>query len=618
MENDYKLKMDRNNTIGFLLIMLILGGSFFLMQPSEQEIQQEQALQDSLKRVREGLPPLSDSLQAQQPQTADLNEIDSAVFAQPFGSAIYGDEKLVTLENEYLIAKFSNKGGRIKSVELKDLENYNGGPLMLFEGDHNKFGLEFNIPGRNVVTNEMYFEAIGDGATVSGDQQHTLTMRLRYNDTQHIDYVYTIKGNSYNIGLDIKTTGIHNVLDVNSKTVRLNWETTLTQKEKNISSERERSTIFYQEGGGDITDLSSSSDDREQPKGNLNWIAFKQHYFSNILVSKSGFTNADLSVSYPANDSIVKLYKAVSELDLAGRDQQYSFDFFFGPNKYKTLRAEEKGFENIINMGWGPMGWINRFITVPVFDFLDGFHMSYGIVILILTLLLKGALFPLTYKSYVSMAKMRVLKPELDEIKEKVGQDNPMLLQQEQMKLYKKAGVNPLGGCLPLLLQMPFTIAFFFFFPNLFELRGESFLWVKDLSTYDSPISFPPLLFGFDHISMMCVLMTVTTVLTTWYNNTTSGVTGQMKYIGYVMPFVFFFVLNNFPAGLNYYYFLSAVFTFLIQVMIRQFFINDEKILAKIEENKKKPESAKKKSSFQQRMEEMMRQQQAAQQKKGK
>ena len=215
------------------------------------------------------------------------------------------------------------------------------------------------------------------------------------------------------------------------------------------------------------------------------------------------------------------------------------------------------------------------------------------------------------------MAKMRVLKPQLDEIKEKIGDDNPMLLQQEQMKLYKQVGVNPLGGCLPMLLQMPFTLAFFFFFPNLFELRGQSFLWMNDLSTFDAAITFNPI-FGIGHISLMCVLMTITTLLTTWYNNATAGATAnnQMKYIGYIMPLMFFFVLNSFPAGLNYYYFLGAVFTFLTQVLIRST-IDDDTILAKLEENKKNPK-AKKKSSFQMRMEEMMRQQQAAQQNKKK
>jgi len=283
-------------------------------------------------------------------------------------------------------------------------------------------------------------------------------------------------------------------------------------------------------------------------------------------------------------------------------------EFFFGPNKFSILKDQGYELEKQINLGWGPMKWINRFVTLPVFNFLEDFNWSYGLIILVLTLLLKLVLSPLSYKSYVSMAKMRVLKPEMDEIKAKIGDDNATLLQQEYMKLYKQAGVNPMGGCIPMLLQMPFTIAFFFFFPNLFELRGESFLWMTDLSTYDSILNFPPI-FGIGHISLMCILMTLATLLSTWYNNSVSGVTGQMKYIGYAMPIMFFFVLNSFPAGLTYYYFLSSVLTFGQQVVIRGM-INDDKIHAIIESNKKKPETAKKKSKFQQRMDDYMREQQ--------
>ncbi|MGO3653662.1 MAG: membrane protein insertase YidC, partial [Sphingobacterium sp.] len=378
-----------------------------------------------------------------------------------------------------------------------------------------------------------------------------------------------------------------------------------------------KSTIFFKEAEGGVDHLSESSDDSETVEEKLSWIAFKQHFFSAVLTSNEGFNNTDLAVTYLTQDSVVKDYRVTSELAFnKGDDAEYGFSFFFGPNQYKTLKAEGDDFAKIINMGWGPMGWINIWITVPIFDFLDGFSLNYGIVILILTLFLKLLMFPLTYKSYQSMGKMRVLKPQLDELKAKVGDDNPMLLQQEQMKLYKQAGVNPLGGCLPLVLQMPFTLAFFFFFPNLFELRGETFLWVKDLSTFDAPITFAPI-FGIGHISFMCILMTLTTILTTWYNNSTSGaVNNQMKYIGYFMPLIFFFVLTSFPAGLNYYYFLSAVMTFLTQVLIRQF-VNDDKILAKIEAHKNKPQSEKK-SSFQKKMEDMMRQQQADQKKNKK
>ncbi len=610
--------MDRNNILGFIFIFAILAGSFYFLKPSDAEIKKEQQHQDSIKRAKEGLAPISDSLKAATTTTPAVP--DSVLLSQPFGSASVGSEQIVTLENELLKVNVSNKGGRVKSVELKGETNFDGSKLILFEGDENRFGLEFNIPGKAVKTNDLFFQAQGASVSVAGQDAKSLTMRLSYAADKYIDYIYTLKGNDYNVQFDIKTVGIGSLVDVSSNKMLLNWETTLMQKERNVKSEREKSGIFYKEVDGSVDHLSETSDDEEKLEKKVSWIAFKQHFFSSILTSKEGFVNADLKSTLITQDSVVKHYRASTELALNKQNESLNgFSFFFGPNKYKTLKAEGNGFDKIINMGWGPMGWINKFITVPIFDFLDGFNMNYGIVILILTLFLKLLMFPLTYKSYQSMGKMRVLKPQLDEIKAKVGDDNPMLLQQEQMKLYKQAGVNPLGGCLPLLLQMPFTLAFFFFFPNLFELRGESFLWIKDLSTYDAPITFAPLpLLGVDHISFMCILMTLTTLLTTWYNNSTSGaVNNQMKYIGYIMPLVFFFVLNSFPAGLNYYYFLSAVLTFLTQVIIRQF-VNDDKILAGIEANKKKPASEKKQSSFQKKMEEMMRAQQAAQQNKDK
>jgi YidC/Oxa1 family membrane protein insertase len=260
-------------------------------------------------------------------------------------------------------------------------------------------------------------------------------------------------------------------------------------------------------------------------------------------------------------------------------------------------------------MGWGFLAYINRFSVLPVFNFLSQFTMNYGIIILALTIILKLVLSPLTYKSYLSMAKMRILKPEMDEIKGKVGDDNPTLLQQEYLKLYKKAGVNPLGGCLPMLIQMPIVFAFFRFFPSLFELRGQSFLWMHDLSTYDSIITLPNIPFIGNHLSLMCVLMTVSTLIYTYFNNQISGVSGQMKYIGYITPVIFLGALNSYPSGLNYYYFLANMLTFLQQYIIR-LMVDDKKIHAQIQENKKKPEVKKKTGGFQARMEEMMRQKQ--------
>ncbi|MFC7522521.1 membrane protein insertase YidC [Parapedobacter sp. GCM10030251] len=607
--------MDKNSITGLVLIFVIIAGSFYVLKPSEEEIKRERQLQDSLARARAGVETIkTDSAAAVAPV------LDSAILNSPFGRATVGEEKILTLENEHIRANISTKGGRVKSVELKDQKTYDGQPLMLFEGEHNKFGLFFSAAGKNISTNDLFFSAEGSNVQVSGQDSASVTFRLTYAQDKYIDYIYSIKGEDYNLGFTIVTKGLQDVIAPTESQLVLNWEASLSQKEKDIKSERERSTLYYALADGEIDHLNTAKDDEEEVNNKVEWISFKQHFFSNVLISDHGFSGGKINVYTSADDHIVKLFSANLRLDFNRQDiNTYPMHFFFGPNQYKVLKAHGYGLEKQIDMGWGPMKWINRFITIPVFNFLDGFHWSYGLVILILTVMLKLVLSPLTYRSYVSMAKMRVLKPEMDQIKEKVGQDNPALLQQEYLKLYKQAGVNPLGGCIPLLLQMPFTIAFFFFFPNLFELRGESFLWVKDLSTYDSPITFPPLpLIGMDHISLMCILMTVATLLSTWYNNTISGAANaQMKYIGYFMPLIFLFVLNSFPAGLNYYYFLSTVFTFGQQVVIRKM-INDDKILAIIEANKKKPESQKKKSKFQQRMEEYMRQQQAQAKGKGK
>ncbi|WP_262245712.1 membrane protein insertase YidC [Parapedobacter soli] len=602
--------MDRNTLTGLVLIFVIIAGSFYLLQPSDEEIKRERQLQDSLANTRNAIENVSQN-RTDTAAAANTPVIDSVLLSGPFGQAIDGEDRIVTLENENIKATISTKGGRIKSVELKDEKTYDGQPLVMFDGEHNKFGLFFSAAGKNIITNDLYFTTEGNNIHVTGQDSASVTFRLTYATDKYIDYVYSIRGGDHNVGFTIVTKGMQDVVAPTESQLVLNWETALTQKEKDMDSERQRSTLYYALAADDIDHLSVSKDDSEDLTEQIGWVSFKQHFFSNVLVSENGFDGGKVNVYTSADSDIVKLFTANLRLDFNRQDiNTYPMHFFFGPNQYKVLKAHGYGLEKQIDMGWGPMKWINRFITVPVFNFLDSFNWSYGLVILILTVLLKSLLSPLTYRSYVSMAKMRVLKPEMDEIKEKVGQDNPTLLQQEYLKLYKQAGVNPLGGCIPMLLQMPFTIAFFFFFPNLFELRGESFLWIKDLSTYDSVISFSPLpIIGVDHISLMCILMTCATLLSTWYNNSISGAANaQMKYIGYFMPLIFLFVLNSFPAGLNYYYFLSTIFTFGQQLVIRQM-VNDDKILAIIEANKKKPE-AKKKSKFQQRMEDYMRQQQ--------
>ena len=437
---------------------------------------------------------------------------------------------------------------------------------------------------------------------------------MSYSPTQYIDYIYSLKGTGFKLGLTIKSTGLDNVM-ATSNTFNLDWQASMHKQEKDMKQERQYSSVYYLNTDNDVDWLSETKDDQKTiADKKLQWVAFKQHFFSGILIAKQGIDKSSLAVSTDVgNNADVKQMKA--DLSFArAADGTLPLEFYFGPNRFSTLKAEGHDLDKVISLGWGPLKYINRFAVLPVFNFLKQFNWNYGLIILALTVLLKLVLSPLTYKSYLSMAKMRVLKPEMDEIKAKVGDDNPTLLQQEYMKLYRQAGVNPLGGCLPLVLQMPIVIAFFRFFPSLFELRGESFLWMHDLSTYDSVISFSPI-FGVDHISLMCLLMTISTLVYTYFNNQISGATGQMKYIGYVTPIIFLITLNNYPAGLNYYYFLANMLTFGQQYLIR-LMVDDKKIHAQIQENKKKPEVKKKKSGFQARMEEAMRQQQVQPKKK--
>jgi len=603
--------MDRNTFTGLFLMLLIIVGSVYLMRPSEEEIKKEQLLQDSLANAKTASAAVATSTTTNDTTATNVPQQDSVAATGPFGNSKNGSETLTTLENDLIKVNISNKGGRIKSVELKGEKDYTGNPLIMFDGDDNTFGLQFSTAGENINTNDLYFNSPAQGFAVSKQDSSSLSFRLNYAEGKYIDYIYSLKGDSYQVGFVVVTKGMQDVVAPSQKTLVLNWNAALSQKEKDLSNEQRYSSAYYQTSENDVEHLSVSKDDKEE-LGKVKWITFKQHFFSNTLIADQYFDGGSLAVNTVTDPNTVKSFEANMNLDFSRQDiNTYPMKFFFGPNKYSILKAQGYDFEKQIDLGWGPMKWINRFITLPVFNVLEGFHFGYGLIILILTILLKLVLSPLSYKSYVSMAKMRVLKPEMDELKKKVGDDNPTLLQQEYLKLYKQAGVNPMGGCIPMILQMPFTIAFFFFFPNLFELRGESFLWMNDLSTYDAIITFKPI-FGVGHISLMVILMTMATLLSTWYNNSVSGVTGQMKYIGYFMPLIFLFVLNNYPSGLTYYYFLSTIFTFGQQFTIRQL-INDEKIHAKLQENKKKPEAKKKKQSgFQKRMEDYMRQQQSA------
>ena len=593
--------MDRNTFTGLFLIMVILGVSVFFMKPSEADIkkEKEKITADSLAKAG-----VKTQAVAVAPMVKPQATLDTALLKGPFGANLNAEAQNLVLENENLKLTLTNLGGKIKAVEVKGVKTYSGKSVVLFDGDTNKFGLNLNIDGKIINTNSLYFTATQNANTIS--------MRANYNADKYIEFIYSLKPKSNNVDFNIKLNGLNQVIQGNN--VTLNWETTLLEQEKSSAKEREHSAPYFKYAEKSPDHLSMAKDEKKAlNEGKVEWISFKQHFFSAVLLPKTPFDKGELEVKIPTQVKEIKWYGANMQLpfnQLAA--QNYEMTFYFGTNKFSVLKQQGHEIEKQVDMGYWPLKYINRFVVLPMFNLLESFGWGYGLIILVLTILLKLAMSPLTYKSYISMAKMRILKPEMDEIKAKVGEDNATLLQQEYLKLYKKVGVNPLGGCLPMLLQLPFVMAFFFFFPNLFELRGESFLWMKDLSTYDDFIKFGfTIPFIGDHLSLMCILMTISTLIYTYFNNQISGATGQMKYIGYIMPIIFLGVLNSYPAGLNYYYFLANMLTFFQQYLIRRM-VNDDKIHAALQENKTKPQSEKKKSKFQTRLDDYMRSQQQA------
>jgi YidC/Oxa1 family membrane protein insertase len=609
--------MDKNTFTGLFLIMIIMGASFFFMKPNEADLKKEriQAHADSIKRGQIKSPAITTAkyVDTSKVKAAAVNKpVDSALLKTPFGATTIGTEKFVTLENKDISVKLSTQGGKVYAVELKEFKTFDKKPLVLFDGPKNHFGLTFTAGNNSINTDKLYFTPTTGDLHVAEKDSGSVTMRLSYSSTQYIDYIYSLKGTGYKVGLTVKSTGLDQVI-ANSSTININWASIARKQEKDLEQERRYSTISYNNTDNDNDYLSESKDDQKEISDKkIQWVSFKAHFFSSGLIAKQGFNKSSLAVSTDVTDTTTVKQMSANLVLAKNADGSFPMEFYFGPNRFQTLKEQGYGLEKQIDLGWGPLKYINRFAVLPVFNFLNQFNWNYGLIILALTIILKLVLSPLTYKSYLSMAKMRVLKPEMDEIKGKIGEDNPTLLQQEYLKLYKKAGVNPLGGCLPLLIQMPIVIAFFRFFPSLFELRGQGFLWMHDLSTYDSIVNLPNIPFIGNHLSLMCVLMTISTLIYTYFNNQISGATGQMKYIGYITPVIFLGALNSYPAGLNYYYFLANMLTFLQQYIIR-LMVDDKKIHAQIQENKNKPVDPKKKTGgFQARMEEMMRQKQQA------
>ncbi|MAQ70454.1 MAG: membrane protein insertase YidC [Flavobacteriales bacterium] len=521
------------------------------------------------------------------PNTTSENEVSDADLDEYFDdSQIFSYH----LSNDDISVKFSNYGASVQEVTLKNYRTYDSLQLNLIE--ELDFNLSFFINNRLVNSNELLFSEVTQDAS-----RNLISFTYQDLNKNSITFIYKLL-EGYQLTFEVLTE-TENTQDF-IEPDKLLFSHKINQLEKNIDNERNTTTIRYSfnnKSSKQMPLMKDSEKNIENPK----WVAYRQQFFSTIISSESSFGSANLTTSSPDSDAYVKTLTSDFSLEYDNRSSSYVFNFYFLPNKYSLLKSFDQGFESLVPLGWGIFGWVNKFLVIPMFNVLEKTGLNYGLIILIIALVIKMLLFLPTKSSYLSMAKMRVLKPEIDAINEKVK--DPMERQQAQMNLYKKTGVNPLGGCLPLLFQMPVLIALFRFFPASIELRQQPFLWADDLSTYDSifDFGFHIPLYG-DHISLFALLMTLATVLQMKYSNQSSNAQmPQMKYIMYLMPVIFLFVMNNYSAALSYYYFLANLITFGQQWIIRKN-IDDDKLYAMLQANKKKPV---KKSKFQQKLEEI-------------
>ena len=598
--------MDRNTVVGLSLIGLIIIAYSIYTQPGPEEIKALQHRRDSIEKVEQiKQASVVKTQQAMQTDTA-VQISDTTKIANEkerlgdFSSWAEGNEQLLTIQNDLLKIVVSSKGGKIKYAELKGYKTWEGKPLQLLKSDSSIFNLSFSAQNRIINTSDLYFTT----SEISGTDS-SIKLKLQVADQKYIEYVYSLPKNSYLLNFSINVVGMEDLIASNASYLNVDWKDEVTSNEKSIENERLATTVYYRFSDEDLDHLSESSDKKESLKTRVKWIAFKQQFFTTVLIADNNFDSPIVeTVTDKDSKSVVKKLMASFSLPYDRKGQQsYGMRFYLGPNHYQTLKKiEDLNLEKLIPLGWGIFGWVNRFLVIPTFNFLDSFKINYGIIILILTFLVRIILLPLTYGSFKSQAKMKVLQPEMNELNEKF-KDDPMKKQQELMGLYKKAGVNPLGGCIPGLLQLPILIAMFRFFPSSIELRQQSFLWAHDLSTYDSilDLSFKIPFYG-SHVSLFTLLMTVSTLIYTKVNmQMTTATNPQMKWMMYLMPVMFLGFFNNYSAGLSYYYFLSNMMGFGQQFLFKAF-IDQDKIHAKIQENKKKPV---KKSTFQQRLEQM-------------
>ncbi len=553
------------------------------------------------------------------PATANLrNALATVARYRGFSRHISGDSTTVRLENENLTLEIANKGGVISRATLKNYESYDSTKIALLSPETDLYSFTLTSATQRFETSEFYFTPIQLSDS-------SVLMRLDLGDGATWGIKYTLPSEGYLVDIDIVQEGMQSIIPSSVATIDFSWHQKMRRNEAGRVFEERNSALYYMYLDGDVDNLSESGEDDEEINQRLKWISCKNQFFSSVLMARSSFNGGNLrSVELKNDPDFIKKMDINMSLEYsATAANPASFVMYLGPNSYPILNSiedkifpdEDMNLTKLIPLGWSFFRWISTLIIIPVFTLLGSFISNYGIVILLLTILIKLILFPLTYKSLISQARMRLLAPEIKAINDKYpGNENAMKRQQETMALYSRAGANPMSGCLPMLLQMPILVALFWFFPSAIELRGESFLWANDLSapdailSWDFNIPFISSTFG-NHVSLFCLLMTITNIVytrVTMQSQASSGMPG-MQWMMYLMPVMFLFIFNNYAAGLSYYYFLSLLIT-IIQTYIFRKFVSEDKMRAKMAEAAKKP---KKKSGFMARLEEAQRKQQA-------
>ncbi|MCR5050924.1 MAG: membrane protein insertase YidC [Paludibacteraceae bacterium] len=621
--------MDKNTWIGFLLIAAIIVGFSLFNRPSKEELAERQRVQDSINvaRLAEAeAQRLSDSLQLVAGTSATQEAISTeeqqtrlqAAYGT-FANAAQGTEQLVKLENEHLRLTISSHGGTIQRAELLDYHAAGDtiNPLCLFRGDESQLAFTLITANNRILqTNNLYFTPIE-----SNDPKRAIMRLETANSDSYIDFIYDLS-DSYMVHLSISAHNMQTELAQNVNSLEIHWQQLIPQQEQGRKFEERYAQLQYMLVGGDIEKLSESKDDTEKESARVRWIGYKDQFFSTVMIADDAFSGSEFrSTLQPKHSGYIKEYTSHTSapFDITGKSD-IGMRFYMGPNHYHTLKAYDEDVEKenrlylnkLVPLGWKIVSWINTGLVIPMFDLFTSWGLHIGIVILLMTLVIKLIILPFVFVSYKSSAKMRVLKPQLDAINEKYPVEKMQERQQATMQLYQQAGVSPMSGCLPMLFQFPVLMAMFWFLPTAIELRGKSLLWAPDLSTYDAVFhwNFNLPLIG-DHLSLFCLLMTVVNIVYTYITMQSQATDPNMKfmkYMMYAMPLMFLFIFNDYAAGLSYYYLVSLFIT-ILQTMIFRWTLNDKKVLAEMEANKKK-KAGKAKSGFMARLEQMQREQQ--------